>query len=229
MPIKCITFDLDDTLWDCDPVMRAAETKFYTWLSEQYPRITRRYGVEALVDHRREHFARYPDMWHDFTWLRKRWLEHIAQESGYDDTLVETGFRVFWEARNDVELFEHVEETLAELSARYRVGAITNGNADVHHIGIGHYFDFVVTAADAGASKPAPGIFQTALGRAGIPAAQAVHIGDDPVRDVMGAKAVGMYAIWVNLTQEEWRGDASPDAEVHTIGELRRVLKDFEP
>jgi putative hydrolase of the HAD superfamily len=229
MPIKCITFDLDDTLWDCEPVIHAAETKFYGWLGERYPRITRRYDIEALVDHRREHFSRYPDMGHDFTWLRKRWLEYIARESGYDDGLVETGFRVFWEARNDVELFEHVEETLAELASRYRVGAITNGNADVHHIGIGHYFDFVVTAAGAGSSKPHPEIFEAALGEAGVSATQAIHVGDDPVRDVMGAKAVGMYAVWVNLTQEPWSGDLAPDAEVHNIRELRQALLDFEP
>ena len=40
MSIECITFDLDDTLWDVEPVILRAEELFYQWLSQHCPRIT---------------------------------------------------------------------------------------------------------------------------------------------------------------------------------------------
>ena len=102
--------------------------------------------------------------------------------------------------------FEEVHAALDGMRERYAVGAITNGNADVHHIGIGHYFDFVITAADAGAAKPKAEIFQAALAAAGVEACHAVHVGDDPKRDVHGANAVGMRTVWVNVNATPWPG-----------------------
>lgn len=223
--VRCITFDLDDTLWDCGPVLLRAERATYHWLAEHYPRVAARYAHEDLVSHRRRFFTRFPEMSHDLTWLRKRWLAHLAEEAGYDESLVEPGFRVFWENRNAVTLFEDAHDVLQGLRGRYRLGAITNGNADVHHIGIGHYFDFVVTAAQAGSAKPAAAIFHAALAAAGVAGSEALHIGDDPARDVLGAGAVGMRTVWFNPALTPWPGGRQPDAVVRRLRDLEAVLE----
>jgi 2-haloalkanoic acid dehalogenase type II len=226
MPIKSVTLDLDDTLWDCAPVIMGAEDCFHEWLDENYPQIGEHYDRDALVNHRHESYRLHPDMLHDFTYLRKKWLERLGYEFGYADELVETGFGVFWRARNAVELYQCVPEVLADLHARYHVAALTNGNADVHHIGIGHWFHFVATAADAGSLKPAPDMFQLALESAGVSPHEAVHVGDDPVNDVQGAAAVGMKTVWVNAPGAQWsHAGAQPDAEVKTVAELAEVLR----
>jgi putative hydrolase of the HAD superfamily len=225
MPIRCVTFDLDDTLWQEEPLLRAAEEAFYDWVRCHYPRISERYDRQELVAHRRWYFQRYPEMGHDFTYLRCRWLRHLADRFGYDAQLEEHGFRVFWEHRNAVTLFEEAHEALDGMRERYAVGAITNGNADVHHIGIGHYFDFVITAAGAGAAKPKAAIFHAALAAAGVEARHAVHVGDDPKRDVQGANAVGMRTVWVNVNVTPWPGGPPPDAEIRTLDELEPLLE----
>ena len=225
MPLRCVTFDLDDTLWECGPLLSAAEAAFYDWITCHYPRISERYDRVELVAHRRGYFQRYPEMEHDFTCLRRRWLRHLAESFGYGTQLEEQGFRVFWEHRNAVTLFEEVHAVLDGMRERYAVGAITNGNADVHHIGIGHYFDFVITAADAGAAKPKAEIFHAALAAAGVEARHAVHVGDDPKRDVQGANAVGMRTVWVNVNATPWPGGPPPDAEIRTLDELEPVLE----
>ena len=224
MSIRCVTFDLDDTLWECGPLLMAAEEAFYDWIDAHYPRITERHSVSSLLTHRREFFRRYPEMDHDFTYLRRRWLHHLAESFDYGTELVEPGFRVFWEHRNAVTLFDGAHALLDGMRDRFSVGAITNGNADVHHIGIGHYFDFVITAAEAGAAKPKPEIFHAALSAAGVEASHAVHVGDDPERDMRGAMAVGMRTVWVNVSAESWPGGPPPDAEIRTIDELQPVL-----
>jgi FMN hydrolase / 5-amino-6-(5-phospho-D-ribitylamino)uracil phosphatase len=232
MSIECITFDLDDTLWDCESVLQEAEAGFYAWLGGHYPRITARLDPQALVVHRRRHFARYPDLAHDLTTLRKRWLAFLAEEFAYlpeREALVEQGFRVFWEGRNAVRVYDGVPDLLAGLRRRYALGVITNGNADVHYIGIGHLFDFVVTAAGAGMSKPAPGIFHAALEQAGVPAQRSMHVGDDATRDVVGASRVGMRTVWVNPRLSPWPGGRTPDAVVRSVAELEGVLEAWHP
>lgn len=224
MTIRCVTFDLDDTLWDCGSALSAAEGVFYAWLARSYPKITRRLEAEALVNHRRAFFKSVPELHHDVTALRKRWLEKLAREFGYSKDLVEPGFRLFWEHRNAVELFDDAPEALASLRSRFAVGAITNGNADVHYIGVGHYFDFVVTSAAAGAAKPSPVIFEQALARAEVKAAEAVHVGDDPVTDIRGAKDAGMRTVWFNPGGAPWPAGPRPDAEISSLRQLGDTL-----
>ncbi len=225
MPLRCVTFDLDDTLWECGPLLIAAEDAFYDWIRCHYPRISERYTLVELVTHRREYSKRYPEMEHDLTHLRRRWLHHLAESFGCGTQLVEHGFRVFWEHRNAVTLFDEAHAVLDGMRERYAVGAITNGNADVHQIGIGHCFDFVITSAQAGAAKPKPEIFYAALTAAGVEASHAVHVGDDPERDVHGANAVGMRTVWVNANATPWPGGPPPDAEIRTLDELESVLE----
>jgi putative hydrolase of the HAD superfamily len=56
-------------------------------------------------------------------------------------------------------------------------------------------FDVLVFSDEAGVRKPAAAIFRQVLDRIGSPPGRAVHVGDDPVADVAGARAVGMRAI----------------------------------
>lgn len=227
MTVKCITFDLDDTLWDCEPALMRAEAVLYQWLARNYPRVAARYSQAELTAHRKCYISHYPELQHDITLLRKRWLASILAEDGYGQEFVEAGFKHFWLARNEVALFEGVVQILTAFQGVYRMGAITNGNADVHHIGIGHYFDFVVTAAEAGAAKPDARIFQLALAKGQVHAQETVHIGDDPRRDVIGAGAVGMRTVWVNPHQHAWGAGKMPDAVIESLDQLNAVLEDW--
>lgn len=221
MGIRCITFDLDDTLWECASVLEAAETRFYEWLKHYCPALARHYDREALINHRIGYFKRFPELHHDLTRLRKQWLYDLSAIHGHADSWVEEGFQVFWLARNEVELYQEAAELLEKLSGHYRLGAITNGNADVHHIGIDHYFDFVITSAQAGCAKPAPGIFRKALDESGVLAHECAHVGDNPYADVQGARAQGMHTVWVNPNDILWpAGDPRPDITVRHAGQI---------
>lgn len=224
-PVKCLTFDLDDTLWLCAPVIHNAEFVFYTWLRTSFPMIADVYDLDALTSQRRAVFSNYPDKSHDFSWLRRRWLSQLVEEFGLDDSLVEEGFRVYHAARNDVTLFPGAKDILQRVSGEYRCGSITNGNADVEMVGIGSFFDFSITAAGAGASKPSPVIFNAAVEAAGIEPDAILHIGDDPERDVRGAAATGMRTLWINPQGLPWQGDDVPDFELRIITELPALLE----
>ena len=224
MTISCITFDLDDTLWESGPVLAAAEARFYEWIGRTCPEIAHAHSYDALVAHRRTHYASIPESRHDLTRARLLWLESLLREWGYGAELAEVGFRVFWKHRNAVTLFDGVPRVLGKLGERYAIGAITNGNADVHEIGIGHHFDFVVTPAEAGAAKPDSAIFELALDAAGASPGSVVHVGDDPVRDVSGAAAIGLRTVWMNPEGRTWPGEKRPDAEIRSLDSLLCVI-----
>jgi putative hydrolase of the HAD superfamily len=76
-------------------------------------------------------------------------------------------------------------------------------------VGILERFPVLSFSDEVGLRKPAAGIFVRTLAGAGAPPAAAVHVGDDPVNDVAGARAVGMRALhYVSDGQP-----ASPDAD----------------
>jgi putative hydrolase of the HAD superfamily len=225
MRIKCIVFDLDDTLWECHPVIVRAEQHFYDWLNSYYPKITQRYNASELVEHRIKYMQAQDDNLHDLTILRKNWMEELAVEVGYDNSYVDAGFEVFWLARNEVTFFERTLEILEDLARRYSLGVISNGNADVNHIGVGHLFEFSLSSEQAGVSKPNKAIFDQALALAGTKAQDTVYVGDNPKNDILGAHGAGWHAIWFNPRLQAWPGGRTPTAVIRHLSDLEEKIK----
>ena len=226
MTIRCVAFDLDDTLWACKPVIMQAEQRFYDWLAAHYPRITENHSPAELIQNREAFMREYPELHYNLTRLRKNWLTALATDHDYSTALVEPGFQVFWLARNEVTLFDGAVEILQSLAERFITGVISNGNASVEHIGIGHLFNFAHSAAEAGVAKPHPDIFYQALAKVGIKPHEAVYVGDDPVRDVKGAADAGLQTIWYNPAGADWLEEtgAQPDATITQLAELETVI-----
>lgn len=220
MTIKCITFDLDDTLWACSPVLTKAEKACYDWLSLYYPKITTRYNEQQLFDHGQHYMLTHPEQAFDFTKIRQSWLMQLADEFSYPSQMAEDAFQIFWIARNKVTLFDHALENLELLAKRFCLGTISNGNADVHHIGIGEYFDFNVNVSDVGVAKPDVEIFHHAVRLAGCYANEIVHIGDHPQCDVLGALNAGLHSMWYNPEQKAWLEDKKPTAIIQQLDEI---------
>ena len=223
--IECITFDLDDTLWPVAPTIGAAEAALYEWLQQVCPRITETYSLEDLTEKRNNLKTRRQEIAHNVTALRLESLREIAKEFDCSADLAVEGLQLFRMHRNRVTPFDDIEPTLAILQRFLTVGAITNGNAELNTIPIGRFFDFVVTAEDAGVSKPDPQIFYRAAKNAGTQTDKLVHVGDCANADVLGALHAGCKSIWLNANRKPWPGGQNPHAVIHKISELPEVLE----
>jgi len=224
--IRAITLDLDDTLWEIEPVIRRAEAKLWQWLAENYPRISTEFSSTDVLNIRESVMHEFADYQHDFRFLRKKVLERLAAESGYAADLVEPAFEVFDHARNEVELFPDVLSNLEVLAEKFKILALTNGNASLQKIGIDHLFDDAITATDVGAAKPARQIFEVAIERSGYSAIEILHVGDHPETDVDGARDAGMQTAWMNRTSADWPQHLRrPDVVVTTVADLRELLE----
>ena len=231
MTIKVITFDLDDTLWAVEPALRRAEAKQNEWLRSHRPQ-TLRLDDDALRALRIRVWRDSEPIAHNVSALRKRFLRAVQREAGYSAELADAGaegaFQAFLQERQRVDLFAGIVEMLEALSPRYRLGALTNGNADVYKTDAGRFFDFAFLAEDIGASKPAPEMFHAALEHTGASPEETLHVGDSPDHDVRGAKAVGMRTVWVNAQGNPWEGDDHPDAQTRHVCDLPAILRRFE-
>jgi FMN hydrolase / 5-amino-6-(5-phospho-D-ribitylamino)uracil phosphatase len=216
-----LSFDLDDTLWPVAPVIAAAESDLLSWLRARHPQTVSGHSIETLRALRAEVARRHPEYGHDLTFLRHRALKDLFAAAGQDESPADEALEVFFAARNRVEFYDDARPALERLRSRYRLFAISNGNADLKRCGIAHLFAGHVTASAAGAAKPDARIFARLLTLAGVDAHRVLHIGDDPVADVVGATQAGMQAVWLNRDARQWPpGFAPPARTITTLAEI---------
>jgi FMN hydrolase / 5-amino-6-(5-phospho-D-ribitylamino)uracil phosphatase len=219
---RVISLDLDDTLWPCAPVLAAAEAALHEWLQERYPRTVHGHSIHTMRALRAKIAAQFPEQSHDLTFLRRRALAAQFIGAGYAESASEEALEVFLAARNRVEFFDDVRPALERLRTRYRLFALSNGNADPHRCGLGAFFDGHVSAIAAGAAKPDARIFAALARMAGVPAEEILHVGDDPITDVVGARQAGMQTAWLNRDARTWPVALAPPSR--TISTLAEIL-----
>jgi FMN hydrolase / 5-amino-6-(5-phospho-D-ribitylamino)uracil phosphatase len=223
--VRAICFDLDNTLWDVWPVIMRAEQKMYDFLAQRYPRVVANVTIEMMRSAREQTAAAYPQMRHDFTFLRKQTLRDHAREFGYAEAMAEEAFDAFIQARNEVDLYADVLPALEQLCTRYRLFTASNGNADLAQIGIAHFFERTIAARQVGALKPDPTIFHKVIEGTDLQAHEVVYVGDDPLLDVVGARGAGMQAIWIDRQGGEWPPEIAPASyTVRSLTELTQLL-----
>ncbi|MFT6429890.1 MAG: putative hydrolase of the HAD superfamily [Halopseudomonas sp.] len=222
--IQLLTFDLDNTLWETEPVVIAAEQTLLRWFDKHAPRFTQQLDSAARKALRHDVLAANPELRHRVTAFRLAIMELGLRRAGYDaeqaKALTQQGFEVFLDARHALTFFPHAEALLAELSTRYQLATISNGNADVRRLGLDQYFSVIVSADEVGLSKPDPAPFLHALERAGVEPANTLHIGDHPVDDIQGAQDVGLHTLWFNRLKLDWPDQPRPSGEVSCLSEI---------
>jgi HAD superfamily hydrolase (TIGR01509 family) len=117
---------------------------------------------------------------------------------------------------------------LRALRKTHRLGLVSNvwAPADVFHdalegANVRSLFDVLVFSSEVGAIKPSPVIFERALAAFDVPRARVVHVGDKLKRDVAGAKALGLGAVWVHPdAAEPGTSDPRPDLVIRDLREL---------
>ncbi|WP_129141056.1 HAD family hydrolase [Modicisalibacter coralii] len=220
--IEALTFDLDDTFWDNQPVMARTEAGHYDWLHERVGH-AERFPLEEYQRRRLEFAARHPVRRGDFTWVRRETLREMLLEFGLDTDeaarWADATIEHMLELRHDITVFEEVPEMLDALAGRYRLAAITNGNVDLTRLAIGEHFPVIINAGESLAPKPDARAFLAALARLGpVPPSRALHVGDSWREDVLPALRLGMRVAWID--KDDARPATLPDG-VHRLAHIR--------
>ena len=202
--IAAVVLDLDDTLWPIAPVIHRAEKALAAWIREHAPQVALQWDVNTLKLLRASLVAQDPQLRNDVMGLRRGTIAAAFADAGAPAALADEAFEYFRAERQKVEFYPDALPALERLAARYRLGVISNGFADVHAIGIGAHFHTVVVAHEIGAAKPDPRIFGACIERMGLAPASLIYVGDDPANDVIAPRASGLESAWINRAGREW-------------------------
>jgi putative hydrolase of the HAD superfamily len=155
---------------------------------------------------------------------RDAWANALADQGIDDDALAtELGERFGVERRARHHTFADVVPALDALPGPLVI--ITNGASCLQReklaaSGLESRFDAVVVSGDLGIGKPDASIFRHALSLVG--ADHGVMIGDSLERDIDGALACGLGAVWINRFGDGPGRDGVP--EIADLSELAAAL-----
>jgi putative hydrolase of the HAD superfamily len=138
--------------------------------------------------------------------------------------------RVYRSHRPVLAPFPEVPRLLARLRPRFRLGLLSDGYLAVQQgklaaLGLGGWFDAIVFSDQWGreAWKPSPRPFLAVLEALRVPAERAVYVADNPAKDFLGARRLGIYTARVRRPDGEYAG-LTPPTEQHaphiTVGAL---------
>lgn len=207
--LEALTFDLDDTLWDNHGVMVATENGHYDWLDDaiaqldtRRERLSERFPLSAYQERRQQVAQREPLRRGDFTWIRQQSLLEMLREYGLGtqdaENYAASAMEQFMILRHQLTPYPEVEALLDELSQRYALAAITNGNVQVTRLPLARHFPVAIAAGELLAPKPDARPFLAALARLGSSPSQAMHVGDSWREDVLPALRLGMRVAWID-------------------------------
>lgn len=120
----------------------------------------------------------------------------------YDvDIPVQELVRIYRETEPVLVLYPDGEKFLARLEKeQIKTGLITDGNVQVQHnkiraLGLDQRLDVVLASYDLGLRKPDTGVYTYCLEKLGCRPEEAVYIGDNPLKDFIGAGKLGMKTV----------------------------------
>ncbi len=191
-PPAAVLFDLDGTLFDRERAVRDLFAAQHAAFQSELGGVTRHAYVARLLELDAHGHAD-----------KRQVFAVLVRELGLD---AELGQRLLEHFRSSYtnfgSTFADALPTLRELRARgLELGLVTNGlvrvqEDKIRRLGLEPFFKAVLISEREGVRKPERQIFERALGRLGVAAEQAWHVGDHPVADVAGAHAAGLTAVW---------------------------------
>jgi putative hydrolase of the HAD superfamily len=136
-------------------------------------------------------------------------------------------------SRKRLTAFPQTQEVLAQMKTRHLLAVVSDaqsayGLSELRAVGLADYFSPVILSGDYGYRKPDARLFEAALTELRVRPDEAIFVGNDRFRDVLGARQVGMKTILFCP-----RGDAGgshetePDYILYNYADLPRAIEFF--
>lgn len=237
--IEAVLFDWGGTLVNRLPPSRHGD--------ESYKRILEVLDSNEDVDEIRNKLKQYFSEY-------KKWAVEYLIEVPEEVLMVKWLFKDYpldKVLRNEKELFGLFQMALGPRSPRegvlnvlagikkkgYRIGLVSNHTGrrmvldELRDFGLDKYMDCRIISTLEGIRKPDPALFYTALRKMDVSPDKCLYVGDNPSRDVVGARAAGIAK--VVLIKSAVSGDLDnlkkefiPDYIIENLSQLLEILPD---
>jgi putative hydrolase of the HAD superfamily len=118
---------------------------------------------------------------------------------------------------------------LNRLSEQYPLALLTNGAPDLQYekvttTGIRKYFTKIAVSGEFGYGKPDRRIFEFVSSHLKVSPYDTWMVGDSLERDIAGAQALGIYAVWINRQGIKNDSKIIPDMEISSLDQLMTII-----
>ena len=161
--VKAISFDLDETLWECWPVLDRAAKEYHRYLMDNHPKLAEHYPRHEFYKICEVVREEFPCISHCHSKVRFEALKKCLKTLNYTPTAIDEIashlLDTFVTFRSNVDgyFFEGTLESLEKIKSEYPQAvllSLTDGNADVARVQkLNGVFDLSLTAGCCGASK----------------------------------------------------------------------------
>ena len=223
--LKAIVFDLDDTLYSERDFVLSGFQAVADWGSVNLG-ISKEIGYSTLAN------LYYQGVRNN---TFNQWLEiHDVQPAAIVPKLLD----VYRQHLPKISPFTDSVNLLKTIADSYKIGLVSDGYLSVQQqkwtaLGLDPFFDAVVFSDSLGRSnwKPSTAPFESVLAQLETIPAESVYIGDNPLKDFLGARQLGMYTIQVEHPESEY-GKLQPPSPDHcphfTVSSLTEVLSTID-
>ena len=202
--INDIFWDLDHTLWDFD---RNSDLTFFKILNENNIKVDVSLFLKAYHPINREYWDLYR-----LNKVSKAHLRFYRLSDTFKELNVEVPEKLI--SKLTVDYINHLSDfnylipnaltILEKFHLNYNMHIITNGFKEVQKkklekSGLLKYFKTITISENIGFKKPSKEIFLHAITKANTLIENSVMIGDNFNADIIGAKSIGMKAIYYNF------------------------------
>jgi putative hydrolase of the HAD superfamily len=204
-----VVFDLDDTLYPEREYVLSGFRAVAAW-AETNLNIPAEKGVGSLN-------RLFSEGVRGDTFNRWLSLHQVEPKASLIDKLV----HIYRSHEPKIKPFPEVPTLLSVLKKKYRLGLTSDGHLSVQQsklnaLRLASLFDAIVFSDQWGRDywKPSTKPFEILLGKLAIEGKHAVYVGDNPVKDFLGARRLGMTTVWVRRPEGEY-SHLTPPSDAH--------------
>ncbi|MGG3832544.1 HAD-IA family hydrolase [Geobacillus thermocatenulatus] len=212
-------FDLDDTLYCEYDYVRSGFRAVANELAKQRPDI----GIDGIHQMLIDEWRRNG---------RGRVFDDVCKQLGIDADIVRL-VRLYRSHRPDISLYDDAKEVLAHLrQTGKKLGIITDGDstmqwAKIKALELEHVVDAIIVTGDLGREhwKPSETPYRKMMEYLGLDFRDGVYIGDNPNKDFIAAKRLGMGTVRIvrdvgDHMRTKLGGEYEADMTIHSLTEL---------
>ena len=223
--LKVVAFDLDDTLYPEDLYVQGGLHAVASYIEHTF-KINRNLIYKQLLAAK------------DKNPRDKVFDTVLSKYNFYNSFITEDLIRKYRSQALSITLYPGVKKLLDSLKKKYVLALITDGLTVVQmkkikHLKIDTYFNYIYCTQDEGVQegKPDTKFFQKLLDDASISSLEAIYIGNDPQKDFLGPKKLGIRTIRVlqgRYGGEEVISGAEPTFTIQKIKNVEKLLNDIK-
>ena len=232
MQYRAVLFDLDDTLYPYPPCNEAGKQAAYETFQALGYDVSHESFRELYQESRREvkrELTGTASAHERFLYFKR--LINIHADTHHSGDALALG-EAYWDAYIDeMELFDGVEETFADLQAAgIDVAIVSNLTTRIQlqklrRFDLEDHIDYLLTSEETGREKPSSVMFTLTLARLDTRPSEALMVGDSPEADIEGGNAVGLDTALVNNQTDDLAGWQQPDFRLDTVADVLEVAR----